>query len=71
MLGYLNNQRATDEVMDFDKYFHSGDMGYYDEQGKIFIVDRMKELIKVQGYQVNISSSERITTRFTIHNSSI
>ena len=32
---------------------YSGDIAYHDEDGNIFIVDRLKELIKVKGFQVN------------------
>ena len=51
MLGYLNNEKATAETIT-DGWLHSGDIAYYDETGHIFIVDRLKELIKVKGFQV-------------------
>ena len=38
-----------------DGWFHSGDTGYYDEEGHFYIVDRLKELIKYKGFQVAIS----------------
>ena len=37
-----------------DSVSYSGDIGYYDDNGHTFITDRLKELIKVKGYQVNI-----------------
>lgn len=57
MLGYHKNLQATKEVIDDDGYFHTGDIGYYDESGKFHIVDRLKELIKVRGFQVRYTVS--------------
>ena len=53
MKSYLDNPKATDETIK-DGWLHSGDIAYYDEGGNIFIVDRLKELIKVKGFQVCI-----------------
>jgi len=51
MKGYLNNSEATDNCLK-DGWLQSGDLGYYDEEGCIFVVDRLKELIKYKGFQV-------------------
>ncbi len=52
MKGYYKNPQATADTIDTDGWLHTGDIVYYDEDGYIFIVDRLKELIKYNGYQV-------------------
>lgn len=52
MVGYLNNEEATASCIDADGWFRSGDIGYADDDGFFYIVDRVKELIKYKAYQV-------------------
>ncbi|RUS82285.1 hypothetical protein EGW08_009963 [Elysia chlorotica] len=52
MLGYYNNQAATDDMITRDKWLRTGDLGCFDENGVIYIKDRLKELIKYKGSQV-------------------
>jgi acyl-CoA synthetase (AMP-forming)/AMP-acid ligase II len=52
MRGYLNRPRETAEAIDADGWYHSGDVGYVDDEDWFYIVDRTKELIKYKGLQV-------------------
>ena len=60
MKGYLNNPEATAHTIDADEWLHTGDIGYADEDGHFFIVDRVKELIKYKGFQVAPAELEAI-----------
>ncbi|KIV81017.1 hypothetical protein PV11_08471 [Exophiala sideris] len=50
--GYWRNDMATSESITHDGFFKTGDIGYVDESHNFFITDRVKELIKYQGFQV-------------------
>jgi acyl-CoA synthetase (AMP-forming)/AMP-acid ligase II len=63
MRGYLNNEKATKEIIDQDGWLHTGDIGFFDEDGFVFLVGRLKELIKVQGFQVSPSELEDLLRR--------
>ncbi|XP_063539418.1 uncharacterized protein LOC134748562 [Cydia strobilella] len=60
MKGYAGNEAATRDVMDEEGYLKTGDIGYYDEHGFLFIVDRLKEIIKYKGFQVPPAEVERV-----------
>lgn len=53
MKGYYKNPEETSRIIDVDGWLHTGDIGYYDKNYNFYIVDRLKELIKYKGYQVN------------------
>ncbi len=60
MKGYLNRPDATAETIDVEGWLHTGDIGYADEDGHFFIVDRAKELIKYKGFQVPPAELEAV-----------
>jgi acyl-CoA synthetase (AMP-forming)/AMP-acid ligase II len=60
MRGYLNRAEATAATLDAEGWLHTGDLGYADEAGRCFLVDRLKELIKFKGYQVAPAELEAV-----------
>jgi acyl-CoA synthetase (AMP-forming)/AMP-acid ligase II len=60
MKGYLNNPEATANTIDSEGWLHTGDIGYADEAGHFYIVDRVKELIKYKGFQIAPAELEAI-----------
>jgi acyl-CoA synthetase (AMP-forming)/AMP-acid ligase II len=60
MKGYLNAPEATAAMLDPDGWLHTGDLGMIDEAGYVYIVDRVKELIKYKGLQVAPAELEAV-----------
>jgi acyl-CoA synthetase (AMP-forming)/AMP-acid ligase II len=60
MAGYLNQPAATAGIVDADGWLHTGDLGHVDPDGNVVVVDRLKELIKVDGYQVAPAELEAV-----------
>ncbi|KAJ8707089.1 hypothetical protein PYW08_011223 [Mythimna loreyi] len=58
MKGYVGKNRGSD--FDDEGFYRTGDVGYYDEDRYFFIVDRVKELIKYNGYQVPPAELEAV-----------
>ncbi|MFD7660195.1 AMP-binding protein [Actinosynnema sp. NPDC059797] len=53
MKGYLDAEEATRSVLQPDGFLRTGDLGHVDADGELFLVDRIKELIKYKGQQVS------------------
>ncbi|KAM2557804.1 hypothetical protein TB2_014886 [Malus domestica] len=60
MKGYVGDDKATAETLDEDGWLKTGDLCYFDDEGFLYIVDRLKELIKYKAYQVPPAELEHI-----------
>uniref|UniRef100_A0ACD5XAF5 Uncharacterized protein n=2 Tax=Avena sativa TaxID=4498 RepID=A0ACD5XAF5_AVESA len=60
MKGYVGDDKATAETVDSEGWLKTGDLCYFNEDGFLYIVDRLKELIKYKGYQVPPAELEHI-----------
>ncbi|MEU9345261.1 long-chain fatty acid--CoA ligase [Streptomyces sp. NPDC048278] len=58
--GYWNNPQANRAAFDEEGWFHSGDIGYLDEDGCLYIVDRLKDMIITGGENVYPAEVERV-----------
>ncbi|KAL3716750.1 hypothetical protein ACJRO7_008348 [Eucalyptus globulus] len=60
MKGYVGDEKATAETLDPDGWLKTGDLCYFDSEGFLYIVDRLKELIKYKAYQVPPAELEHL-----------
>ncbi|KAI3468568.1 hypothetical protein Pfo_025231 [Paulownia fortunei] len=60
MKGYLNNIDATMAALDKDGWLHTGDIVYFDQEGYLYVIDRLKEVIKYKGFQVAPADLEAV-----------
>uniref|UniRef100_A0A2P2JY72 Uncharacterized protein n=1 Tax=Rhizophora mucronata TaxID=61149 RepID=A0A2P2JY72_RHIMU len=60
MKGYAGDEMATAETLDSDGWLKTGDLCYFDSEGLLYIVDRLKELIKYKAYQVPPAELEQL-----------
>lgn len=60
MKGYVGDSQATAETLDSDGWLKTGDLCYFDSDGFLYIVDRLKELIKYKAYQVPPAELEHL-----------
>ncbi|EXJ69749.1 uncharacterized protein A1O5_06820 [Cladophialophora psammophila CBS 110553] len=63
MMGYKDNEKATQESFLEPGWYRTGDIGYLDKNGYLIIVDRIKDVIKYKGFQVSPSELEEIIGR--------
>ncbi|XP_077555128.1 uncharacterized protein LOC144169702 [Haemaphysalis longicornis] len=59
MMGYLNDEEATREVLSHDGWLLTGDCGHYDKDGRLYFIDRMKDTIKCLGIHVPTAELEQ------------
>nr|CAB3476288.1 unnamed protein product [Digitaria exilis] len=52
MTGYVGDDEANASTFDSEGWLKTGDLCYIDQDGFLFVVDRLKELIKYKGYQL-------------------
>ncbi|GMI95188.1 hypothetical protein like AT5G63380 [Hibiscus trionum] len=60
MKGYVGDEKATAETLDSEGWLKTGDICYFDSEGFLYIVDRLKELIKYKAYQVPPAELEHL-----------
>jgi acyl-CoA synthetase (AMP-forming)/AMP-acid ligase II len=60
MTGYLDDPEATAATIDADGWLHTGDLGHFDDDGFLYLRDRVKDLIKVRGFQVAPAELEHL-----------
>jgi acyl-CoA synthetase (AMP-forming)/AMP-acid ligase II len=60
MRGYLGRPTEYEAMVRPDGWLRTGDLGYLDAEGNVVIVDRIKDLIKVNGYQVSPTDIEQV-----------
>ena len=60
MKGYWNHPEETAGVLSSDGWFHTGDIAKIDEQGRVYIVDRKKDMILVSGFNVYPNEIEAV-----------
>ncbi|KAL4361220.1 hypothetical protein GQ457_04G036150 [Hibiscus cannabinus] len=60
MKGYVGDEKATAETLDSEGWLKTGDICYFDSEGFLYVVDRLKELIKYKAYQVPPAELEQL-----------
>lgn len=57
-LGYYNNVKATEDLFDHEGFIMSGDIGHFDEDGYLYVVDRKKDLMKYFNFHISPTAIE-------------
>ncbi|XP_055533050.1 probable 4-coumarate--CoA ligase 1 [Wyeomyia smithii] len=63
ILGYFKNPEATTEAIDDEGWLRTGDVGYFDDEGFLFLTDRKKDMLKYMNYQVSPWDLEELIGR--------
>lgn len=63
MKGYLANPEKTRETIDPEGFVRTGDIGYYDDNGVVYVVGRSKDIIKYKSFQVSPAELENILVK--------
>lgn len=63
-LGYYANEEATMATIDENGFLWSGDIGYFDEDGYLYLVDRKKDMFKYCGYQISPTELENFLNQY-------
>lgn len=59
-LGYYGDDNETKSILDSEGWLHSGDIGHFDEDNYLFLVDRKKDIMKYKNYQISPSELEEL-----------
>ena len=59
-LGYLDDQETTDSVLSEDGWLWTGDVGIFDDDGYLYLVDRIKDIVIVSGFNVYPAEVENV-----------
>lgn len=62
-IGYYGNEEATLEMFDDEDFMRTGDIGYFDSDGDLFIVDRKKNQLKYRNFQITPSEIEDLVIK--------
>lgn len=57
-VGYYGDAESTGDTLDADGFVRSGDIGHFDEDGYLYIVDRLKDILKYMNFQISPSEIE-------------
>lgn len=60
ILGYFNNKEANDAAFDAEGFYRTGDFGWFDETGNLFVQDRLVDMIKVDSHHISPSEIEEV-----------
>ncbi|CAN4128071.1 unnamed protein product [Withania somnifera] len=64
MKGYLNNLESTKSTIDDNGWLHTGDIAYFDEDGYLYVIDRLKDTIKYKGFQIAPADLEAVLVSY-------